>query len=380
MVVRPSPLRLLMVSTSYPADLADWRGVFMRHLADALARRDDLRLSLWAPPGETHPAIRAAATAAESAWLRALMQAGGIAHLLRSGGARRVTAPLALVRKLRRVYRRAAPDTDLYHVNWLQNALPLPAHGKPALIAVLGTDMQLLRLPLMRGLLRRVCRHRRVIICPNASWMMTPLTAAFGDLAQIRMVPFGIDPHWYALERRFQHGDAARWLVVSRLTRDKIGPLFEWCEPHFRNTARQLHLFGPMQETLSLPGWVHYHGPATPDQLQNEWFPSAQGLITLSRHAEGRPQVMLEAMAAGLPIIASRLPAHEDLLLHQRTGWLCESPAALGPALATLEDAATNQRIGAAARTWVREAIGTWDDCAARYSALYRQLTGTDSE
>ena len=182
MVVRPSPLRLLMVSTSYPANLSDWRGVFMRHLADALARRDDLRLSLWAPPGETHPAIRAAATAAESAWLGALMQAGGIAHLLRSGGVRRVTAPLALVRKLRRVYRRAAPDTDLYHVNWLQNALPLPANGKPVLITVLGTDMQLLRLPLMHVLLRRVCRQRQVIICPNANWMKRhsrPLSATW---------------------------------------------------------------------------------------------------------------------------------------------------------------------------------------------------------
>ncbi len=369
-----------MVSTSYPANLADWRGVFMRHLADALARRDDLRLSLWAPPGETHPAIQSAATPTESAWLGVLMQAGGIAHLLRSGGMRRVTAPLALVRKLRRVYRRAALDTDLYHVNWLQNALPLPAHGKPALITVLGTDMQLLRLPLMRWLLRRVCRHRQVTICPNADWMTAPLAAAFGDLAQIRMIPFGIDPHWYALERRFRQSDAARWLVVSRLTRDKIGPLFEWCEPHFRNTARQLHLFGPMQETLRVPDWVHYHGPATPDQLRSDWFPQAHGLITLSRHAEGRPQVMLEAMASGLPIIASRLPAHEDLLQHERTGWLCDDPTGLRPALATLEDRTTNERIGAAARAWVLDAVGTWDDCAARYSALYRQLTGADSE
>jgi hypothetical protein len=44
--------RVLMVSTSYPADLGDWRGLFIRHITDALARRDDIRLRLWSPPGE----------------------------------------------------------------------------------------------------------------------------------------------------------------------------------------------------------------------------------------------------------------------------------------------------------------------------------------
>ncbi len=49
----PNTLRtVVMVSTSYPADLADWRGLFIRHLTDALARRADISLRLWCPPGE----------------------------------------------------------------------------------------------------------------------------------------------------------------------------------------------------------------------------------------------------------------------------------------------------------------------------------------
>src|SRR6185312_9130507 len=44
----PDVLRVLFLSTSYPADATDWRGVFMRHLVAALARRDDLRLAVWA--------------------------------------------------------------------------------------------------------------------------------------------------------------------------------------------------------------------------------------------------------------------------------------------------------------------------------------------
>src|SRR3546814_20018551 len=61
---------------------------------------------------------------------------------------------------------------------------------------------------------------------------------------------------------------------------------------------RSLHLYGPMEEEVELPGWVHYHGPASPRLLADEVFPAARGLITLSQHAEGRPQVLLEAMAA----------------------------------------------------------------------------------
>lgn len=34
------PIKTLFVATSYPANLQDWRGLFIRHLADALARRD----------------------------------------------------------------------------------------------------------------------------------------------------------------------------------------------------------------------------------------------------------------------------------------------------------------------------------------------------
>ncbi|MAA86966.1 MAG: group 1 glycosyl transferase [Haliea sp.] len=365
-------MRVLFAATSYPADREDWRGVFIRHMVDALARRSDIELSVWSPPGPLPDNVRYVPTAAEERTLSDLMAAGGIAHIMRSLRPSALLAPLKLLRSLHAAYRRET-TAELYHLNWLQTALPLPRDGKPVLVTVLGTDLKLLKLPLIKPLLRRVMRDRKVTICPNAEWMQPILERAFGDVAHVQPVPFGIDPVWYAIERKLEPEQPV-WLAVTRLTRDKLGPLFEWSEPLFKGKSRQLHLLGPMQEQTELPSWVRYHGPATPEQLATHWFPKAHGLVTLSEHAEGRPQVMLEAMAAGLPIIASDMPAHAGLVQPGNTGALCRDPASYRAGVEALEDSSLNLQCGSNACNWVKQAVGTWDDCAGRYLTIYNGL------
>jgi hypothetical protein len=349
----------------------------MRHLVAALARVLDVKLSVWAPPGDLPEQVTSVVSPVDERWLAQLMAAGGISHLMRRGGWTSWFAPVHLLRMLAASYRNN-PDVDVYHVNWLQCALPLPKNRKPALVTVLGNDLTLLKLPFMRQLLRRAMKQRKVIICPNADWMQAPLKTAFGDMAEIHPVSFGIDPCWYAVKRdSHDEGQPHRWLAVTRLTANKLGPLFGWSENFFRDVSRELHLFGPMQESIDVPPWIHYHGSATPEQLANKWFPGACGLITLSRHAEGRPQVMLEAMASGLPIIASSMPAHAGIVFDGETGKLCDSMESFGIALRELEDRQVNRKLGNAARAWVAREIGTWDDCAERYAKIYRRLLGT---
>ena len=45
-------MRVFLISTSYPRDISDWRGIFMRHLVAALARVPSIKRSVWAPPGD----------------------------------------------------------------------------------------------------------------------------------------------------------------------------------------------------------------------------------------------------------------------------------------------------------------------------------------
>lgn len=363
-------MNVLMTSTSYPENRQDWRGRFIANLAAAVSHQENIQLSLWAPPGELPASVTAATTAEDALWLRHLSQQGGIAHLLRSRGLLAVGTVFGLLARLGRAYR--CQGADVIHVNWLQNALPLWGTRTPALITVLGSDFGLLRLPGMKMLLRAVLRQRRAILAPNAEWMRPALERAFGDIAEICPVSFGVDDAWFEVVR-CPPQDVRYWLAITRLTGKKIGDLFDWGEGLFGNN-RQLHLFGPMQEEITTPSWVHYHGATHPAELLQTWFPQACGLITLSRHDEGRPQVMLESMAAGLPVIASDLSAHRDIVQHQKTGWIVTSRDDLVRALAWLEEPAHHLETGEAARAWVKDEIGTWDDCASRYAVLYKKL------
>lgn len=366
-------IKVLFVSTSYPANSEDWRGVFIAHIIQGLARQSDLQIKAWFPPGVFPENIAYLCTAAEREWLNNLMQQGGIAHLFRQGGISAVRNVWRLLSFLRKLYRRERDTVDILHINWLQNALPLGKGKAPLLVTVLGSDLKLLKLPGMAFLLRRIMRGRSCIIAPNAEWMIEPLQKQFASVAEVRPIVFGIADVWYNLQRHWQL-PKKKWLVVLRLTKAKMGHLFAWGEDLFKNTTDELHLFGPMQEKIAVPDWVHYHGATHPKALQETWFPQATALISLSQHDEGRPQVMLEAMAAGVPIIASAIKAHADLLQHQQTGWLCHNQLDFQEAIQALSNDEINKKISAQARLWVKQTVGTWDDCAARYRQAYSDL------
>lgn len=79
---------------------------------------------------------------------------------------------------------------------------------------------------------------------------------------------------------------------------------------------------------------------------------AARVLVVPSTY-EGMPLVVLEAMAAGLPVVASRVSGIPEVVVDGETGWLVppEDPEALAVALAELlADPAEGRRRGAAGR------------------------------
>lgn len=107
------------------------------------------------------------------------------------------------------------------------------------------------------------------------------------------------------------------------------------------------------------PERVRFLGRATAGQVRT-LLSGARALVVPSTY-EGMPLVVLEAMDAGLPVVASRVSGIPEVVVDGETGWLvpCEDPPALATALAAAtSDPETARRRGAAGR--------------ARVDALYR--------
>jgi L-malate glycosyltransferase len=102
-------------------------------------------------------------------------------------------------------------------------------------------------------------------------------------------------------------------------------------------------------------------------------------VFVLPSRAEGLSNSLLEAMAIGLPVVASAIPGNTDVIQSGVNGLLSDpgDPAALADALERLlSDGGLRRRLGEAARRTVEERFAL-EEVAARYRELYEELSAT---
>ncbi len=119
--------------------------------------------------------------------------------------------------------------------------------------------------------------------------------------------------------------------------------------------------------------------PGFRDDL-DELLPSLD-LFCSSSYSEGLPNVILEAHAAGLPVVATAVGGTPEVVDDGETGFLV--PAGCASALAGLiirlaSDGSLRERMGAASRTWVWEQF-SFPAQATSYRQLFRTLCSAPS-
>lgn len=115
--------------------------------------------------------------------------------------------------------------------------------------------------------------------------------------------------------------------------------------------------------------------PEVPVDRMADWY-AALDVFVAPQRWEGFGLTPLEAMACGVPVVATRVGAFEELVVDGETGALVppgEAPAIAAPVARLLDDTALRQRRGRAARERVL-AHFTIEDEAQAINAVYRRL------
>ncbi|MGH3178796.1 MAG: glycosyltransferase family 4 protein [Streptosporangiaceae bacterium] len=231
--------------------------------------------------------------------------------------------------------------------------------------------------------------ERRALAAADMVITLTPAAAdrlAGGGIpgGRIRVIPPGYDPGLFAADAPDPVPDLGRPRVgyVGRIAPQKdlgtlIGAFGRVTVPASllivgdgpgRRAAEQQarQLAGPVRFTGFLP---HAQVPAVLAHLD---------LLVLATRYEELPSVLIEGMAAGLPVIASRVGGIPALIDHDVNGLLVPpgDDAALAAAISrVLTEPGTAARLGAAARQTARRY--TWPALARQVAAVYQQVTGT---
>lgn len=348
--------RLFFVTSSIPESRSDWKSVFIGDMLKAFSNRQE-KLLYWGPRGVVPVNTVNTVSNKHQFWLKKMMQKGGIARILRNGSLiNKIFYPAILLLGIRSSANTYNDEFDIYFVNWLQNSISLPADGKELVITVLGSDMGLIDIWIIKCLLKRVFRDHKTTLLPNAKWMVEPLESAFGAVAEIRLQELGIRDDWFTDASR----EPSLWLSVSRITEKKVRKLFNWGENIF-SQRNKLTFIGPNQEALIIPEWIDFNGSATLNELKSNWYPKARALIFLSDHDEGRPQTIIEAMASGVPVICLDKPLYREFIDSGFNSYLVSNNKELKTAIEKLSNESHNLNISKNARESIKEKVGGWE-------------------
>jgi glycosyltransferase involved in cell wall biosynthesis len=227
--------------------------------------------------------------------------------------------------------------------------------------------------------LRVIWRNAAAVVANSGG--LRQLANAFEPGFEIPVIPNGIDLESYRTAGR--DWMSPRLFSAGRIVHQKgldlamraLGGLNElnW-EWHIAGDGPQMPALQSLAKELGIGDRVHFLGWQSREELM-KCYGQANIFLFPSRH-EGMPNALLEAMASGLPVVASCISGNEELVVDGETGYLVpsEDVEALQTALKQLlSDPALREQMGRASRQYV-EVHYSWESTAQQYALLLEKV------
>jgi glycosyltransferase involved in cell wall biosynthesis len=293
---------------------------------------------------------------------------------------------LPAVRRLRAEFDFDLIDAHFVYPDGLAALLLGRYFGKPVVVSARGTDINLFpKFPLIRRWIRRTLDGSDAVIA-----VCQALKDAMVDLEipadKISVIPNGVDtakfrpvPRDEARARLSLPAGRVLLSVGSLIPRKGFDLLIRAVRAAGESAGEELHLRivgeGSQRAELErliaeegLQNRVRLVGPVPHDELYL-WY-SAADLFCLASSREGYPNVLVEALACGTPVVAAATWGVPEIVGSEEIGLLSERDVdALSAAIREGLD-----------RTWDRERIAaqgrrrTWDDVSLALVRLFRSI------
>lgn len=214
-----------------------------------------------------------------------------------------------------------------------------------------------LRIGLLKWFRSWVARRADIVVVPSA--YLRKIVLGWGvPGSRIRIVYNAVEPEGASVrhengEKRFKLvtvGRLVSWKGVAELI-ETVAELPERYELDVIGSGPEERRLKELVASKGIEGRVRLSGAlARPDVAKAL---SAADLFVLNSTYEGHPHALLEAMAAGMPVVATSIGGNPEAVTHEKSGWLIPAGdgAALRAAIETLsKDARLRSRLAEEAR------------------------------
>lgn len=386
-------MKVLFLSTSFPRWEGDGVVNFVYELARSLSKRATVTvLTPNFPDGKRSDGFGGVRIVRFNYFLphgcQRVVFPDGIPVQLKKSRLARLQAPFFMLCFVMRAIC-AARRADILLCNWaLTGFVAMIAQvfsHKPYVVIVRGSDMKIIEGGgLLSGLFMKALKNADAVSVV-ASDFVAPLKAR--GVKDVLFTPNGVDMAAFTCSR-----EAARQKL--KLGGEKIvlfvGSLIEvkgltYLLDAMRDTEAQLVIVGDGNLRIALEERargarcdVRFVGQVLREDV-SLWF-AACDFFVLPSLSEGRPNVVIEALAAGRACVATDIPGTRELIQDGVNGYLVEAanPDALKNKIELLlNDDELRETQAARARAHVMALVPSWDECAGNYEIILNDVLQT---
>jgi glycosyltransferase involved in cell wall biosynthesis len=397
---------VVMVTSSYPRFPGDSVGTFMEPIATSVAARghEVHVVAPWHPlvtrPDEENGVRFHFYKYAPSRHLNVFGYAAALRADVSLKGAAYIAAPLALAagwwaaRTVARTYR-----ASVMHGHWVIPGgvvAAAAAPGLPLVISLHGSDVYVAEtLWAARRAAGLVFRRAGAVTACSADLGRRAI-ALGADPGRVEVVPYGVDPNRFRpdplvrAKRRASLGIATHTSLLFAAGRLVHKKGFEYLIEALATLPRDMDVqaaiagAGDLDSELRgrvkaahIEDRVRFLGNLSQDEIA-AWLATADMAVVPSvrddsGNVDGLPNIVLESMASGTPLITTPAGGIASVVEHGRTGLVVpeRNASALAEAILTLaRDPALRVRLGEVARASAMARFG-WEFVAGRFEAAY---------